>query len=285
MKNIQLTLSKTLLTLISIFMIQSTLAGVNGGIGDMPWRVVIPKKENILITLSRGQRKALPQTFNILVWNLYKGDNPDFEARVFDEAGNYDIEVFQEVTDKKSFDPILKARNYHSYMGNSFIYNEGIKTGVATRSQSSIDSVKAYHPVGREPMIKTPKAVMITTHPIQGSEQKLMVINIHAINFVLINTFANFMRDIYSKIKNHKGPMIFAGDFNTWAPNRNWFLQDMAKKLGLKFAHYDVDVRKKFLGHELDHILYRGLQLNWSTSKESLASDHNPMMASFTFSE
>tara|TARA_R110002072_G_scaffold64203_5_gene159777 strand:- start:122749 stop:123591 length:843 start_codon:yes stop_codon:yes gene_type:complete len=267
-------------TLISVFLlIQSSFAG---GIGDLPWRVVIPKKGEIVNTYNANSTAEVSNTFKVLVWNLYKGDNPDFEAKVFDEAGKYDIEIFQEVTDKKTFDPILHDKDYNSIMANSFIYNEGIKAGVATRSKFNRTYVHGYHPVGREPMVKTPKAALITNYRIENSEQTLMVVNIHAINFVLIDVFANFMKDIYHQVKDHKGPMIFAGDFNTWAPNRNWFLQKIAKKLNLKFSKYDLDVRKKFFGYELDHILYRGLKLNWATSKESLASDHNPLMASFS---
>ena len=73
----------------------------------------------------------------------------------------------------------------------------------------------------REPWIRTPKAVGITEFALTDSQQTLAVVNIHGINFTLgVGDFARQLADIRSVIEAHEGPVIVAGDFNTWNRRR-----------------------------------------------------------------
>ena len=57
---------------------------------------------------------------------------------------------------------------------------------------------------------------MLQWFPITGTDQQLLVVNVHAINFVMLHTFEAFIKQLISAMKNHHGPILLAGDFNTW---------------------------------------------------------------------
>src|SRR5690606_32748181 len=112
----------------------------------------------------------------------------------------------------------------------------------------------------REPILRTPKMSLISVFAIKNCPAQLMVVNTHAINFVRNSQFNFDIEKIAAKIKNHNGPLVWAGDFNTWNKGRMRKLRSVAKRLGLAFAKLkNFQFVKKFAGNPLDHILYRGL--------------------------
>lgn len=243
----------------------------------------IPPKHKILKNYSsRNNTALLDQQFNMLVWNLYKGDYPDFSTEISKVINEYDIQLYQEATTEPEVIGPLTSGNYDSYMGTSFIFKDGFtETGVLTRSKVKTENVVALHPFGREPVINTPKATMLTWYKTINEGETLLVANIHAINFVLIDIFSAHIRELYQILKKHNGPMIFAGDFNTWAPNRMIFLYRMMKELKLKAVKWTPDHRKRFAGSPLDHVFYRDLKVISSKSWENPGSDHTPMEVRF----
>ncbi len=79
-------------------------------------------------------------------------------------------------------------------------------------------------------------------------------------------------------IHMHIGPMIWAGDFNTWSRSRKKFLEDIAYELWLTWLQPNNDTR--FL--KLDHVLYRGIEPTYAEVITSIwSSDHYPVIAGF----
>jgi endonuclease/exonuclease/phosphatase (EEP) superfamily protein YafD len=81
-----------------------------------------------------------------------------------------------------------------------------------------------------------------------------------------------------------RGPLIVAGDFNTWSDKRLIHLDSFAKNMGLKIATLQDDKYiKKLFFKPLDHIYYRELELLEAVVIDTKKiSDHNPIYASFT---
>ncbi|MGC3834797.1 hypothetical protein ACPSKX_11240 [Moritella viscosa] len=82
-------------------------------------------------------------------------------------------------------------------------------------------------------------------------------------------------------IRQHQGPVIMAGDFNTWTNKRLSRLIEVTASVELRQLVYQNDVRETAFGHPLDDIYFRGLQQISASSYETTTSDHNPIVARF----
>jgi len=167
-------------------------------------------------------------------------------------------------------------------MGISFfdLYNGIIPTGTLIGSKSNPDSILVKHSPYLEPVISTPKSLTMTKYSIEGSEKKLLVISVHAINITSLYPFKKHLEIAHEEIAKHDGPVIYAGDFNTWSEERLKYLYQSTKKLNLatvpfKYGH----LRMKFRNNYLDHAFIRGVHLkNAEVAWESKGSDHRPLL-------
>jgi endonuclease/exonuclease/phosphatase (EEP) superfamily protein YafD len=136
----------------------------------------------------------------------------------------------------------------------------------------------------REPLVRTPKATLITQYKITGMPDKtLLVVNIHAINFVDDKYFFRQLQRLQSIIKQHQGPVLFAGDFNTWNEARFAKLQQLVtKRLGMQEIPIPPETRQTSLGLVVDHAFVRGLTYSSviDLSQTIHSSNHEPL--SFT---
>ena len=143
-----------------------------------------------------------------------------------------------------------------------------------------------------EPITKTPKVSLITEYSLLNRQQTLLVVNTHIINFVSLDKFKHQLHEIEAAIARHIGPVIFAGDFNTWNWARGTLLQETAARLGLiqvTFSDADHQQLKRFLtSPPLDYIFYRGLKERPFSAKvlsDIDSSDHKPMLVEFSIDE
>ncbi|EQC45639.1 endonuclease/exonuclease/phosphatase family protein [Bacteriovorax sp. Seq25_V] len=246
----------------------------------------IPSKSNVLKTYVTGNpsQEKLASPFNILVWNMYKGSNDSWESDFKALSTNANIIISQEMyLDNKMFNVFKTHGDFYYNMATSFFYKGETRTGVATISDhqpSSVDYLRSHY---REPFIRTPKIVMITTHPLENGEE-LLVANIHAINFVSAKKLKHQIKEVLERIKNHSGPVIFAGDFNVWSKKKTKMLRELmadAKMTEVKYSK-DEDDRMRVLGKVLDYIFYKNLNLVTSEVKGEIeGADHKPLTATF----
>ena len=69
-----------------------------------------------------------------------------------------------------------------------------------------------------EPWLGTPKATSITEYPLQDRDDRLLTINLHAVNFTLgLENFQQQFGALADVLSQHQGPVILAGDLNTWS--------------------------------------------------------------------
>ncbi|GMB66096.1 UPF0294 protein [Pectobacterium parmentieri] len=134
----------------------------------------------------------------------------------------------------------------------------------------------------REPLLRLAKSSLVTVYALQNG-QRLMVINIHAINFSFgVEVYTKQLAAIGEQLVHHQGPAIMAGDFNAWSQQRISALNRFAAGMRLQEVCFVDDQRRKAFGRPLDFVFYRELIVNQSSVLVTTASDHNPLLVEFS---
>lgn len=255
-------------------------------------KYIIPKLSNIMKTIGSPSRENIhSNTFKVLVWNMYKADKPNWARDFRYLARGRDILLLQEMfLDKESIvginmnEVLRDMTGYEFLTATSFIFADtGARTGVINASTIESKKVIPVRSRPREPIVNTPKMGLITYYDLEGSNERLLVANIHAVNFVSVFALDTHVRQLTAHIKRHKGPVIYAGDFNTWSIGKLQLVERAMKEVGLKAVTWKKDTRMRTLGQPLDHVYYRGLKV--VTEKvwgEIEGSDHKALEVEFS---
>ena len=224
-----------------------------------------------------GTRDGIdPRDIRLLNWNVQKkrhaGWRDDF-ARLASES---DLVLMQEAY-LGGFTESDFADWQHWSFAPGHSMRSGI-TGVLTLSRSEPISRCNFSSV--EPWLRTPKSTSVTTFALAGSDEVLAVVNVHAVlvSFGLHDYRLQFER-IAEILQDHEGPIIIAGDFNTWHKRRMQVVDELAALLDLQPVIFDEDARVRFFGIALDHIYVRQLKLVNAETATVDTSDHNPLLA------
>jgi endonuclease/exonuclease/phosphatase (EEP) superfamily protein YafD len=231
-----------------------------------------------------AQAEALdPHAIRILTWNVHKQDDPGWDRDLARFARANDIVLLQEAVLDPPLRAVVESAGMRWVMASSFIYSD-IDIGVVTGSRKA--PLASCTQRVTEPLIRIPKSGVITWFRLAGRSDTLAVVNVHAINFALmLGGYRAQLMALANALKDHHGPIIYAGDLNTWTQARNDVMHDVAAKLNLTEITFKQDRRTLFLGHQLDHIFVRGLQLVDSEAIPVESSDHNPVRATFRVSD
>jgi endonuclease/exonuclease/phosphatase (EEP) superfamily protein YafD len=159
---------------------------------------------------------------------------------------------------------------------------QSLETGVMTLSTSS-PSV-ACNLTSWEPWLGTPKATSITEYPLQDRDDRLLTINLHAVNFALgLENFQAQFDALTDVLRNHQGPIILAGDLNTWSNARQLLVDKFMTEHGLAGVAFEPDLRTTTFGHALDHIYVRGMRAESARVIQVTSSDHNALRVRLAF--
>lgn len=206
----------------------------------------------------------------LMNWNIQKASQQGWQRDLQHLALDRDLVLIQEAAMHEHF---LAAPDKASFWSFARGYKN---TGVMTFSSAQPSMHCSL--LSWEPWLRTPKATNITEFALSESDDTLMVVNIHAVNFTLgIEVFAEQIRRAYDVIEHHRGPIIFSGDFNTWRPERYQILDTMLSQLGMNALGFERDQRTRVFGQHLDHIYVRDLAVVESATMQVASSDHNPM--------
>ncbi|WP_162045754.1 endonuclease/exonuclease/phosphatase family protein [Vibrio taketomensis] len=216
---------------------------------------------------------------NVLVWNIYKQNRSDWQPALTHLAKDKQLLLLQEA----SLTPALRTWiDNGKWSGNIVDAFKAFDTsaGVLNLAHQLPKQACAYTEM--EPWLRLPKSAIYATYAL-SNQQILAVVNIHAINFTYgTEEYYRQLDQLATALAKHNGPMIVAGDFNSWSRERLQVMKSLLDKLGVKEAVYTPDHRKQFInGLPLDHLFYRGLVLEKAKAPISDASDHNPMEVSF----
>lgn len=229
----------------------------------------------------KHQKINCSESFTLLCWNVAKRTlQSSYQEYLHSMIENekLDILLLQEV--KKEITKELKISDY-SYVLSPNIQTKRYVFGVLSAFKISCEDEHSLLTQKRELRYATHKVTLITKHKIT-SEKELLMVNLHAINFVNNSDFQNELQSIKSAIKFHQGAMIVAGDFNTWNLRRVKMLRTFTHELSLHEVSFSDNSKvKKVFSNSLDYIFYRDLELINSKVIESKISDHNPIIATF----
>ncbi|VAW65031.1 hypothetical protein MNBD_GAMMA10-1758 [hydrothermal vent metagenome] len=220
-----------------------------------------------------------PRQISLINWNIYKAQAKNWPADFKSLIKDQNLVLIQEAINQPRVTTPLRQQQPWWQLNNAFFYN-GLETGVLTAS--STPAIFSCAQRTAEPFIRLPKSVLINLYPISNRPQALLVANLHAINFTLGTvSYSEQMANMSSIIEQHTGPVIIAGDFNSWSEARNEIVNAMTEKLALKALAYPQHNRIRVFGHALDHVFYRGLEILSEETLDVSSSDHNPIRVSF----
>jgi len=228
---------------------------------------------------AENTRALNPDNIAFLNWNIYKGNDEGWQHDLSAFSENHDVMTIQEATLSEDMTSLLKAHDFNWTMNTAF-YLDGTAAGVM-----NVASAGAIHSCGfkvNEPLIWIPKSALVSYYPIDGSDEKLLVANIHGINFTLgVSDYRAQLGKLYDAVKHHNGPMIVAGDFNSWSDARMAVVDELVKKLKLSALAYAVNNKTHLFGNAIDHVFYRQLEPLRHHVTQVSSSDHNPISVNF----
>lgn len=218
-----------------------------------------------------------PQAIRILSWNIHKEADRGWQDDLRLFGTRNDLVLLQETVLDPALRDVIDDQGFRWVMASSFLRSD-IDVGVLTASRVLPLASCTERVV--EPMLRIPKSAVITWFALDGRRDSLAVANVHAINFSLsLGAYREQFKAIGDALEHHRGPVILAGDLNTWTAARAGVVQDLVRRLGLTEVRYATDTRSEFFGHELDHIYTRQLVTVASSAMAVGSSDHNPVAA------
>lgn len=226
---------------------------------------------------------------SILNWNIQKKNSQSSWSNEFlSLLETYDpsILLLQECQFKKGLENLLHTEKYGFIFAPNFIdIFKNLHSGVLTGSHCKYKCVTVIKSYASEPFIKVPKIFLSTKYDLTNNRGELLVINIHAINFVGFWKFISQVQQLEFAIKSFTGPVILSGDFNTWNRKRTKILNKILLNSGLKKVNFNrkksKNIKKFFFFNTLDHIYYRGLSVDKTNVLKTVSSDHNPLLVKF----
>lgn len=229
-------------------------------------------------------KSRLTNSFSLLCWNVHKemGEkNFDQTFHKLQQHYNPNLILLQEAV----LNPLTHKQFPHHKYGSAINISMKQKSfGVLTAGKCAFSELLALKTIHRELHMATKKTLLITSHPLENG-YSLTVVNLHAINFVPTSIFIKEIDRLLPKLSHIDGPLIVAGDFNTWNTKRLLHMESFAHAIGLNQAKLDdAHHVKQLFSKPLDHLYYRELELLEAHAIDTKnVSDHNPIYASFKY--
>ena len=231
----------------------------------------------------------LPNTFSLLNWNIYKQQNPQWSEKLNEWASQADLITLQEAKYDQALINFSQQQQLTYFQNIAFNYkDESYGVNTLSRVQASQACGTRYP----EPWTMVPKTGIATIYPIADttlensspihSKESLLLINLHGVNFTFTaQPLKEQVTPYLQLIKQHKGPILISGDFNTWSEDRTREIIDTLVSTGFNETQFTKDKRLIVFGRPLDHVFYRGLTLIKAQSISTIASDHSPQLVTF----
>jgi endonuclease/exonuclease/phosphatase (EEP) superfamily protein YafD len=217
---------------------------------------------------------ALSAELDILSWNIQKASNDGWAEDLAEIAGGIHLAFIQEASLQAQIPAAIPTPLVQAFAAG--YTTSGQSTGVMTLSASNPSlhcNLTAW-----EPLLGTPKATSVTEYPLENRDERLLAINLHAVNFTLgLENFRQQFSALADLLQRHHGPVILAGDLNTWSDKRQALVDRFMQDHGLGAVSFEPDLRTTAFGRALDHIYVRGLEATFAQVIPVSSSDHNPL--------
>ncbi len=223
-----------------------------------------------------------PAGFSIVSWNTHKGDDLEWQRDLVSLGGDADIVLLQEAALGENLQAQLVLMDRDWQLAPAFRSAAG-ETGVMSISPVRPNDYCALRET--EPIIRIPKMALTSTYPLRGTSELLLVVNVHMVNFTLaLDSVRSQIEDLKGMIRSHHGPVVVAGDFNTWSAARLELVESELAALDLQPVSFHPDHRSRFFNRAVDGVYARGLDVVSAHSYPVQSSDHNPLSVHFRVS-
>lgn len=225
---------------------------------------------------------SLPSSnLKVIVWNVHKGLSEKWSQDFSQISKESDLILIQEAMKEPKMESTFAALPDREWWFSPGFAKREVLTGLVTSSKAKAKEVKLLHSIGAEPIVKTPKSSMLSKFSLGKGKPDLLVVNIHALNFVTNKNFSLQLEQLKTQIKFHRGPVLLAGDFNVWSPKRKKILDSIVNSLDLEKAK--IEESSKLL--ELDRVYTRGIKVESAKALRHIkSSDHFPLELQLSYS-
>lgn len=216
---------------------------------------------------------------NLLVWNIYKQNRSNWSAALSELSDGQQLLLLQEANMSQEFKRWINQLGWDGTQTRAF---EAFGEAAGVINLAKVMPIQACAYTQLEPWLRLPKSAIYARYRL-SNQQELAVINLHAVNFSYgTQEYQQQLNALLNALGNFIGPVIVAGDFNSWSEARIALLRTNLQSIGLQDVAFEPDNRVRFInGLALDHVFYRGLQLEKAEAPLSDASDHNPLLVRF----
>jgi len=245
-----------------------------------------------LVAEFADQSQTLPASITIVNWNAQKGKNPQFasDLKLLLEREKPNIVFLQEAR-SDLFEPELMGGYFAE--GWSYPWPGGKTVGVLTLSRVPPVRIEPVPTKYREFGVTAPKVSLVTEYPLPNGKN-LLAVNVHLLNFEVwsVKKISHQLEDLKTIMANHQGPIVMAGDFNTWNQKRLDLVKKVTRDIELKEVadfpkgRTSGDTRSGFwnevLGVEgdlpLDRVFFSGFNPTAARVLQYDTSDHRPIL-------
>jgi endonuclease/exonuclease/phosphatase (EEP) superfamily protein YafD len=241
------------------------------------------------------EQRSLPHYITIVSWNVHKQRDARLQADLHAllRQQRPTLVFLQEATAE-----LLDATLMPGHFAPSWRYplREGTATGVLTFSQVAPMRSEGIPTRWREFFLATPKVALATEYLLPDGAC-LLAVNVHCLNFERWGTLKlrSQLTVLQARMAKHTGPILLAGDFNTWNQRRLRLVTALARDLQLRevgefsgaltTGDRHSAVVNWLLGIDrtlvLDRVYYRGLSPLSATVLPLTSSDHRALQVTF----
>lgn len=216
--------------------------------------------------------------FSIVTWNAYKLSDDNFLPDLLTLSQDADLFLIQEAMHGDQLAEQLSAQfPFEFSFFKSFCNSDKLATGVMNMARHKLANNRTLVSPYNEPFSATPKVSGYSLIEVPGIGP-VHVINTHGLNFNLGKKFAKQIDQVVAFAEQLQGPLIWAGDFNTWSDWRKDHLRKATQKLRLQHLKPAYDTRHL----KLDHVYSRELSVKSVDLLVNIrSSDHLPIKVVF----
>lgn len=238
----------------------------------------IPLDNEIMSSFGSAHQTEFNNNLSILVWNVYKAREKTFYSDLKKISQGKDLILIQEmIEDQPTVNTFLNLGPYLYDHATSFFMKDEIRTGVMNGSLAQALSILPLQSKGREPFSKSPKMSLISEFKIKNSSETLLVANIHGVNFEGVDGLLEQVQQVAQHFVGHRGPILFAGDFNSKDQQRVDLISQELSGYGMT----RVSLRGESDNTIQDQVFARGMSFSQAEFDLNVAgSDHPPIKLS-----
>lgn len=220
----------------------------------------IPDEAHVLRSFGKDSAPTLASSrLKILVWNLYKGRKDEFKPVFAKLAEGHDVIMISEAT---TADPVLTAmenvKGFGWIFATSFEMKNEVGTGTAVGSYATALNPGFYRTIDVEPFVNSPKTIAVAEYALPGTNETLLALSIHGINWSGNDALERQLRATVADLQKHRGPVVFAGDFNIKNSSRLKIARKVLGEAGLTRVTWENPEN----GSQLDDAFTRGVMVH-----------------------